>query len=63
MRNNINAIRNRKNKLFNRKFMLLLDEKLLNEATDVAISNDVSVCAFIRESIKRNIKQYQRAAP
>lgn len=41
-------------------FLFLASEELLNQLRETAYRNDLSLSAFIRESIRRNIKNYER---
>lgn len=59
---NNHAIRNRKNKLYNKKHLLLIDEELETILAIMAEKYELSKNQFIRQSIHRNIKAYEKAA-
>lgn len=55
------AVRNRKKSADrnDKQMLFLLSENLYEEMRDVAYSNDKTLSAFIRESIRRNIMKYK----
>jgi len=42
-----------------KQFLFLASEDLLSQMRNTAYSHDISLSAFIRESIRRNISRYQ----
>lgn len=44
------------------KMLLLLDKNLKDDATNIAYKNHMTASAFVREAIRRNIREYQKAA-
>ena len=42
-----------------KQFLFLASEDLLTQMRNTAYSNDLSLSAFIRESVRRNISRYQ----
>lgn len=59
---NNNAVRHRKNKLYNKKHLLLIDEDMEIILGAIAEKYEVSKNHFIRQAINRNIKAYEKAA-
>jgi hypothetical protein len=60
--NNQSTIRNRKNKAEEKVYPFVVRKDLYEEIEYMAYSNDVSVAHFIRESVKRNLAAYKKAA-
>ena len=60
--NNHSAIRNRKNKPEEKVYPFVVRKDLYQEIEHMAYANDVSVAHFIRESVKRNLAVYKKAA-
>ena len=54
------VIRRRKNKNDDKTFLFTARKELWKEVEQITDSLDVSIAHFIRESIRRNIKQYQK---
>ena len=44
------------------KMLLLLDKTLKEDTTRIAYKNHMTANAFVREAIRRNIREYQKAA-
>lgn len=59
---NHSTIRNRKNKTEEKVYPFVVRKDLYQEIEHTAYSNDVSVAHFIRESVKRNLAAYKKAA-
>lgn len=57
------AIRKRKSgNVQNKRLLFVLHEELLDQIREVANENHVSISHFLRESARRNIAAYKRAA-
>lgn len=54
------AVRNRKQRRYDKAFVFMCDETLLDAARKTASENCLSVASFIRQSVKRNISAYER---
>lgn len=59
---NKTTIRNRKNKTDEKVYPFVVRKDLYQEIENIAYSNDISVAHFIRESVKRNLAAYKKAA-
>lgn len=59
---NHSVIRNRKNKPEEKVFPFIIRKDLYQELESAANANDVSVAHFVRESVKRNLAAYKKAA-
>lgn len=59
---NTHSIRHRKNKLYNKKHLLLIDEETEQVLAVMAEKYEISKNHFIRQAINRNIKAYEKAA-
>jgi RNase P protein component len=44
------------------KMLLLLDRTLKEDTARIAYKNHMTANAFVREAIRRNIREYQKAA-
>jgi len=54
------ATRNRKNKIYDKSFVFMCNDDLLNAVRKTALENHLSIASFIRQSVKRNIATYER---
>ena len=55
------VIRNTKQN-YDEKMLLLLDKPLKEETARIAQMNHMTANAFVREALRRNIKEYKKAA-
>ena len=58
---NHSVIRNNRT-TFDEKMLLLLDKPLKEETARIAQMNHMTANAFVREALRRNIKEYKKAA-
>lgn len=47
--------------VFTEKILLLVDQPLKENLTKIADMNNMTANAFVREAIRRNIREYQKA--
>jgi hypothetical protein len=59
--NNHSIIRNNKTTC-EEKMLLLLDKTLKEDTARIAYKNHMTANAFVREAIRRNIREYQKAS-
>lgn len=53
-------VRNRASKRYDKAFVFMCDQSLLDAVREIATENRLSIASFIRQSVKRNISAYER---